>query len=239
MADAAFVFAALAVAGLIKGLVGLGLPPISMGLLVMIMLPGEAAAIMAIPAFLTNAWQGLSGPSLRELLRRFGWMYLSIGITTPFFAIALVENADTAIPILGGLLVIYGVYALFRTSFSIGRRAERSLGTVVGIATGVVTGLTGVSSMPSVPFLQATGLGKNNLIQAMGILFSISALSLAIGLGFSGAYSPSILSLSALGTTGAFVGLTAGTLLRDKIDERLFRKAFLLILIVLGMFLIF
>ena len=43
-------------AGFVKGVIGLGLPTISMGLLSMVMPPAQAAAILVVPSFVTNAW---------------------------------------------------------------------------------------------------------------------------------------------------------------------------------------
>ena len=61
-----FVVIIFLLAGAVKSAVGLGLPPIAMGLLVMVMSPVEAAALVVLPSFLTNAWQMLGvGPSGR------------------------------------------------------------------------------------------------------------------------------------------------------------------------------
>jgi uncharacterized protein len=59
-----FIGAVFALAGLIKGVIGLGLPTVSMGLLAIVMPPLQAAAILVLPSFLTNVWQMVGGPSL-------------------------------------------------------------------------------------------------------------------------------------------------------------------------------
>src|SRR5215472_12961875 len=59
-----------ALAGFVKGVIGLGLPTISMGPLAIVMPPVEAAAILILPSFITNVWQMLVGPSLRDVFRR-------------------------------------------------------------------------------------------------------------------------------------------------------------------------
>ena len=62
--------AVFALAGLVKGVTGLGLPTISMGLLATVMSLVEAAAILVLPSFLTNIWQAIAGPSLKAVVRR-------------------------------------------------------------------------------------------------------------------------------------------------------------------------
>jgi uncharacterized protein len=65
-----FIAAVFALAGLTKGIIGLGLPTISMGLLAIVMAPVEAAAILVLPSFITNVWQMVAGPSLQIVVRR-------------------------------------------------------------------------------------------------------------------------------------------------------------------------
>jgi hypothetical protein len=44
-------------AGLVKGVIGLGLPTVSMGLLSLVMAPAKAASLLIVPSFVTNVWQ--------------------------------------------------------------------------------------------------------------------------------------------------------------------------------------
>ena len=52
-------------AGLVKGVIGLGLPTVAMGLLGLAMAPSQAAALLIIPATLTNVWQLAFGGHLK------------------------------------------------------------------------------------------------------------------------------------------------------------------------------
>src|SRR5262245_49595581 len=56
-----FIPAAFLLAGFVKGVIGLGLPTVSMGLLAVTMAPGQAIAIVIVPAIVTNVWQTLAG----------------------------------------------------------------------------------------------------------------------------------------------------------------------------------
>ena len=61
---------AFLLAGFVKGTLGLGLPTVSMGLLAVTMPPGQAIAIVIVPAIVTNIWQTFVGPYLRDILKR-------------------------------------------------------------------------------------------------------------------------------------------------------------------------
>ena len=62
-------------AGLVKGVIGMGLPSIAIALLALVMPPAQAAALMIIPTFVTNVWQMLVGPHFVKLLRRM-WLLI-------------------------------------------------------------------------------------------------------------------------------------------------------------------
>ena len=62
--------AAFLLAGFVKGVIGLGLPTVSMGLLAVTMPPSQALAIVIVPAIVTNIWQTFVGPYLRDIIRR-------------------------------------------------------------------------------------------------------------------------------------------------------------------------
>ncbi len=238
MLDLLLVAFALGLAGFAKGLVGLGLPPIAMGLLVLAMSPVQAAATMVVPALLTNLLQAMRGAWLRPLVTRLWFVLLLTGATTVVFAGALSSWADLAITILGILLVAYGAYSLRTPALTLSRNAEHWLGPLSGTATGLITAFTGVSSMPSVPFLQSIGLSRDAFIQAMGLSFTVSAVALIAALGLSGSFE-GIRGLDiGIATLSAFIGMAAGARLRQGMDEALFRRIFLWGLIALGLYLL-
>lgn len=237
MSELLFVAAVLAVAGFAKGIVGLGLPPIAMGLLVLSMPPVEAAAVMVIPALLTNVWQAVAGVHLGALLRRFWPMFALTGLATLLLAGSLGRNAGVATALLGVLLAIYAAYSLWRPATAIGQNAERWLAPASGLATGAVTAFTGVSSMPSVPFLQSVGLSRDSFVQAMGLSFTVSAIALAAGLGAAGELKGAMLPEIGLAVVAAFLGMSVGTAVRTRLDEQVFRRVFLWSLGILGLYL--
>lgn len=236
--DYALIIAALGLAGFFKGLVGMGLPPIAMGVMVLFLPPVEAAAIMAVPALLTNIWQAVAGSALRSILRRFWLMLVLTASGTLVFAGALQSQAELAVLLLGGLLMGYGLYSLRAPALSLPGATERWLAPISGFATGIVTAFTGVSSMPSVPLLQSAGLKRDDLVQAMGLSFSISAIALIAALGISGGLLTVPVLQIVVATLSAIACMTLGARFRRHIDDALFRKLILWTLIALGFLLI-
>jgi uncharacterized membrane protein YfcA len=222
-------------AGTIKGVIGLGLPTIAMGLLGLAMAPTQAAALLIIPATLTNVWQLTFGGHLRGLLRRLWPLLLGIFIGTGFGTlwIGMVGGA-WAIKGLGAALVVYALSGLFLPTLRVGAGQEGWLAPLCGLLTGVITSATGVFVIPAVPYLQALGLNRDELVQALGLSFTVSTLALAAGLLWRGALGGGELSASLLALIPALLGMWLGQWLRQRISAVLFKRVFFIGLGVLG-----
>src|SRR6185437_9296284 len=118
-------------AGFIKGVIGLGLPTVSMGLLAVTMSPAHALAIVIVPAILTNIWQTFVGPYLWDIIKRL-WplmlgtilgIWLNAGsLTGPYARYGTIA--------LGVLLVIYAVVGLSKFTVTVTRSSEKWVGGV-------------------------------------------------------------------------------------------------------------
>jgi len=223
-------------AGLVKGVTGMGLPTVAMGLLGMVMPPAVAAAMLIIPSFVTNVWQLLAGPAIARLVRRLWAMMLAIVIGTLAGASLLVRvDPKWSALALGVALVIYAGYALMAPTLSVPSQSERWLSPIVGVVTGTITGATGVFVMPAVPYLQSLQLSRDDLVQALGLSFTVSTVALAGGLLAHGAFRVDQLGLSTLALVPALVGMWLGQIVRRRISAKRFRQFFLSILLLLGL----
>ncbi|MHC8316299.1 sulfite exporter TauE/SafE family protein [Pseudomonas sp. LB3P31] len=229
------IIATFLLAGMIKGIIGLGLPTIAMGLLGLAMAPAQAAALLIIPATLTNLWQLAFGGHLRALIRRLWPMLLAIFIGTGAGTLWIgMTGGHWVVRGLGAALLLYALSGLFLPTLQVVSRAERWLGPLCGVLTGVITSATGVFVIPAVPYLQALDLGKDQLVQALGLSFTVSTLALAAGLFWRGALGGGELSASFLVLIPAVAGMLLGQWLRQRISAGLFKRVFFIGLGVLG-----
>ena len=84
--------------------------------------------------------------------------------------------------------MIYAVLGLSKFSFKVARRDEKWIGGIVGVLTGVVSAATGVQVIPSMPFMQAIGMEKDELVQALGVFFTVATVALAFNLTSAGPF---------------------------------------------------
>jgi uncharacterized membrane protein YfcA len=223
-------------AGIVKGVTGMGLPTVSMGVLSAFMPPVTAASLLLLPSFVTNVWQLVTGPSFVALISRLWLMMLGIVFGTIAGA-RLLTNANTKWTGigLGVALAAYAISSLVARPLSIPVHAERWLAPVTGLVTGLITGGTGVFVIPAVPYLQGLGLSKDDLIQALGLSFTISTIALAIALAGGGAFYLDNIAASTLSIAPALFGMWLGAVIRERIGAPTFRRWFLCCLFLLGL----
>ena len=187
-----------------------------MAFLTLTMPPADAAAILVLPSFVTNVWQ-LAGPQLARLLRRLWPMQLASALATVSTArwLGAVSSAG-AVAGLGAALMLYALTGLAPVRLELPAAVEPWLGPVVGAATGAVTAMTGVFVIPAVPYLHALRLSPDDLVQALGISFTVSTIALAISLAGEGQFGWPNAGASALALTAAFAGMILGTMLRAR-----------------------
>ena len=98
--------------------------------------------------------------------------------------------------------------------------------------------MTGSFVVPGVPYLQALGLPRDMLVQAMGVLFTLSTLALGLALSGRGLLGAETGLISLAAVVPALIGMVIGQRLRRRIDEAAFRKVFFSALLVLGAFIV-
>lgn len=226
-------------AGMVKGLIGMGLPTVAMGLLAVIMPPAQAAAILVVPSFVTNVWQLLAGPAFAGLVRRLWSMMAGVVVGTIAGSGVLAGDATgLATGGLGAALILYALVSLSGMRLATPPRHEVWLSPLTGAVTGLVTGATGVFVIPAVPYLQSLGLDRNDLIQALGLSFTVSTVALAAGLLRVDAFQPEHAGISLLALVPALGGMFAGQWIRGRISAATFRTVFFVGLLALGGYLL-
>ncbi|MDC1381895.1 TSUP family transporter [Candidatus Puniceispirillum sp.] len=226
-------------AGVIKGMVGLGLPTVSIGLLTLIVDLPTAMALLLVPSLTTNIWQALVGGNFFYLLRRLGLFFLMAVVMVHVGAqLFIIFKIASLLRVLGALLLLYALLGLIGKSPELTLRQQTVFGPVCGAINGLLTGLTGTLFVPGVMFLQAIGLPQNVLVQAMGMLFAALTASLGLALYQHDLLSPNVGAMSAAALAPALIGMWFGQMLRNHMSQDLFRRLFLIALGGLGSYIL-
>ncbi|MCC8689515.1 sulfite exporter TauE/SafE family protein [Xanthomonas campestris] len=222
-------------AGGVKGVAGMGLPTVAMGLLGLWLPPSQAAALLVLPSLVTNLQQAW-GPAPGALLRRL-WPLLALMSVGTWMTAGVIIGGDprTLRAALGVLLVAYALLGLARWQWALPPRHERWASPLTGLISGLLNGATGVVVLPIAPYFAALGLPRELLIRALATCFGTATLALAIALVWQGGVplSAGVPSLLALLPTA--LGVWAGTQVRRRISAEMFRRVFFGTLLLLGL----
>ncbi len=227
---------AFIVAGIAKGTLGIGLPPIAIGLMTLSVSLGDALAILTLPTMLTNTFQAFYGRRFFPLLARFGVMGVAsvVGVIGAALLLGKLGTPDM-MGWLGILLVLYAAMALFAWRPIMPRAAEWWASPLIGLASGAVAGLTGMAAVPFLPYMQSLQISRDELVQGLGIMFVFIMSALAVALIHQNIFTiyNTVGSVAALAPT--FIGVWIGQKLRRRISPEVFRKVFLFGMLALGL----
>jgi len=226
-------------AGTIKGVIGLGLPSVSLAILTVAIDLPSAMALLLVPSTLTNLWQAAVGGNFLAILRRM-WPFLLMAVVTVWVGATALTRIDLSLlaALLGGLLIAYSAMNLAGVKVTISPRREIWVGPLLGAVNGILTGMTGSFVVPGVLYLQAIGLSRDMLIQAMGVLFTLSTLALAFALKGNDLLTVELGLTSTIALIPAIIGMVLGQRIRKLLPDQLFRRVFFVSLLVLGVYII-
>ncbi|EWH02136.1 sulfite exporter TauE/SafE family protein [Halomonas sp. BC04] len=125
------------VAGTVKGVIGMGMPTVSLALLTATVGLPSAMALLLAPTIITNIWQALVGGHLGQILRRL-WLFLLASTVTVWLGVSVLARVDVRwlSALLGVLIIYYALSGLFRLGGGAIMRHGRHAGAVNGALTG-------------------------------------------------------------------------------------------------------
>jgi uncharacterized protein len=88
-----------------------------------------------------------------------------------------------------------------------------------------------------VPYLQAIGMDKDELIQALGVFFTVATVTLTFNLTSAGLLTAATALPGAVAMGCSFAGMYAGQVVRSRLEPELFRRWFQIAMILLGLYL--
>ena len=232
----AVIAVAFVVAGIAKGAIGMGMPPIAIGLMSFAVPLESSIAIMVVPTMVTNIWQAIYGGGFKPLMRRFGTMAVTamIGILAVGLLLSDLGSPRTA-GWVGVLLVLYSIIALTPYRPRVPRRAEWWANPVIGLASGAVAGSTGVAAVPFLPYMQSLDMDRHELVQALGIMFLFITGMLAVSLALHGAYHLATSVAGVAAVAPPMVGVWLGQHARRRLSAETFRKIFIFGMMAVGL----
>ncbi|CAN5370760.1 sulfite exporter TauE/SafE family protein [soil metagenome] len=225
------------VAGVVKGLVGMGLPTITIALTSLVLPLSDTIALIALPTIFTNVWQAAVGGKFWLILRRQWPLIVPLGVTLYLTMWTIGRKVpDWAFLVLAVVLVVYSALGLFRIRLQIHADLEKPLAPVIGVISGVVAGLVGVPVIPLMPYLQGLDIKPAELVQTLGVVLCATSVTLTVSLLNFGLLDGPHAIVSAIAVVPAIAGMWVGTRVRVRLSVEQFRLAVLWALLLTGLY---
>jgi uncharacterized membrane protein YfcA len=231
----ALVTVILVIAGMTKGLLGVGLPLIAVPLLSQVVSVPLAIMTLAVSTVVSNAYQAIQGRDALLVARRF-WTLLVPFVITLFLAARLlvVLNDRTLGLILGSLLLVFTVITRVPRFSTVRVEHERYLNPLVGILAGFLGGVSSFFGPVLLMYAVALRLPKALFVSAMSTFLFCGALPLIISLIAYGMMGRDQIILSSLSLIPVFIGLLIGQKIQTRMPQEAFRKGITAILVLTG-----
>ena len=232
------IFAAFAglTAGLVKGVVGFGMPMILMSSLAIFMPIHTALAALILPTLLTNLQQAREQGLNRAtpLMSKHKIFIVAMVILIFISAVQMPHLPQQfLLGTLGILIVSFSFFQMSGYKFSLSA-GDCCTQFVFGSIAGVAGGLCGAFGPPTVAYLTAINTPKDEQMKLQALIYGTGATLMFFGHMTSGIFNLSTAPLSGFLMIPCVFGFWIGSRIRDTFDQDMFRKVTLVFLIVVG-----
>lgn len=223
-------------AGFVKGTSGIGLPAISLAFLTMFMGIKVAIALVVMPGLLTNFWQVFGRFKIKNIIIRMWPLLIFLFIFSLLGARILVNNSEILTLLLGVILSFYATISLIKKNeITIPVKYEKLIGAFAGAFGGFFGGSTGTFIFPLALYVYSLKMNKNEFLQTIALVLISASLFLGIALTGNKLWTLELFLYSSYAVLPSFIGMYIGRNLQFILNEDLFRKIFLFVLIIIGL----
>ncbi|MCH7550349.1 MAG: sulfite exporter TauE/SafE family protein [Proteobacteria bacterium] len=231
---------ALITGGVVKGVVGLGLPIVTLAILLNFMPPLTVLGLLVAPILVTNLWQSLRAGNLLQPLGRF-WPMIVMAVIFLFIGAELIVGMDTAVlfAVLGCFVVVFSATNLMKPRVHpLKPETEKWAGPLAGALGGLLGGISTIWGPPMMMYFVMLKLDKDTFVRTVGLAWFSMAVPLTFAYWRNGIFAGDVIPLSLAACVPGMIGIRIGEKIRDRIDQETFRKVMLAVLLIIGLNLI-
>jgi len=231
----ALIFAIFVFAGFVKGAVAIGLPTIAVALLAQFLDTREAIALMLYPLFVSNLLLAIRGGHYwRTFMRYRHFIIPQMIILVGVAYLSRDASGEQLKLIIGVFIILFAVTGLVKAFPRIPEHWQTPAKLGFGSIAGVLAGIISIWAPPIVIYLQSSRVDKEEFARASGIIITLGAIPLLLSRYWLGHLNLENTSGSLLVLIPSVIGFYIGEYVRKRISEEVFRKALLIVFLLLG-----
>lgn len=218
--------AAFLVGGIVKGTIGFGLPLVTIALMANVVPPKEAVGISVLPTLASNLLLVLEAKHPGAIIRRHVAVLamLPVGVAVGAMSVRAIDG-QTLMLGLGIVVIAFVVLDVFQIRLTVPARHERLSGAAAGLAGGLFGGLSGVFAPPMVLHLLGLNLDRTAYISAVGILWTMAAMSITLAFGLVDVLTLPLAMIAVALIVPMAAGMGFGRFVRLRLNPIWFRRA--------------
>ena len=226
-------------AGMVKGLLGVGLPLIAVPLLATVFDLPSAITLMVVPVMASNLVQAWHGRAHILMVRRL-WLLVATMVPCTIISAQFLATIDvsTGSVVIGAIVILFSITQLIQIRLTINPRHETILTAAVGSLAGFLNGMSNIPGPVIVMYLVALRLDKDTFVGTVAALFLVASSTLYLTMAVTGMFSLDNTSASFISSIPVMAGVFLGIVLRKRINETTFKRILNIGLVVLGLHLI-
>ena len=221
--------------GITQGILGVGLITVVISLLSFVIDVKETIALVIIPTIITSFFQMINGSNLKDIIKdtRYFLVFSTLIIVPGVFLLKVLES-DLILIFIAILLFMNSSLSLSNRVVAIPNHQNSIIQVSAGSLNGFIIGLTSIYTMPFVFLLQSLKYNKEKTVQFMGLAFLLYSSMQFISFSYSKLISINTIVPSLIVTLPVIIGFLLGKKIRSFISEKLFKKLFYLMLLLMS-----
>ena len=221
--------------GITQGILGVGLITVVISLLSFVIDVKETIALVIIPTIITSFFQMINGNNLKDIIKdtRYFLVFSTLIIVPGVFLLKVLES-DLILIFIAILLFMNSSLSLSNRVVAIPNQQNSIIQVSAGSLNGFIIGLTSIYTMPFVFLLQSLKYNKEKTVQFMGLAFLLYSSMQFISFSYSKLISINTIIPSLIVTLPVIIGFFLGKKIRSFISEKLFKKLFYLMLLLMS-----
>ena len=221
--------------GITQGILGVGLITVVISLLSFVIDVKETIALVIIPTIITSFFQMINGNNLKDIIKdtRYFLVFSTLIIVPGVFLLKVLES-DLILIFIAILLFMNSSLSLSNRVVAIPNHQNSIIQVSVGSLNGFIIGLTSIYTMPFIFLLQSLKYNKEKTVQFMGLAFLLYSSMQFISFSYSKLISINTIFPSLIVTLPVIIGFLLGKKIRSFISEKLFKKLFYLMLLLMS-----
>ena len=230
-----YILLAYFIGGITQGILGVGLITVVISLLSFVVDVKETIALVIIPTIITGFFQMINGSNLKVIIKdtKYFLVFSTLIIMPGVFLLNVLES-NLILIFIAILLFMNSSLSLSNRVVAIPNHQNSIIQLLTGSINGFIIGLTSIYTMPFVFLLQSLKYNKEKTVQFMGLAFLLYSSMQFISFSYIKLISINTIVPSLIVTLPVIIGFLLGKKIRSFISEKLFKKLFYLMLLLMS-----